>query len=174
MPVQAKPIARKHRTLPHRTDAERVILAGMLKDADELIPLLIDGGLCEDDFYHHPHRLCFARMVGLIETGSGACDLVELYQSLRARGELVELPGGACWLAELWETPPCFDGIERWWADGFEYPDVSLFIAAPVAAMRLVRWCAARRATIHAAREAERDAFDGVLGPGDSRLAVWR
>ncbi|MCE9566549.1 MAG: hypothetical protein K8U57_31380 [Planctomycetes bacterium] len=169
MPVQTM-TRRTHRMPPHCTTAERVILAGMMKDSDETIPPMVMGGLVVEDFYHHAHQLVFTTLLDLFNRFA-SCGPFDLYRTLERRGELAELghdPAG--WVFDLWHVQPWFSGIERWWADDFVPPDVSLFTAAPIAAARLIQWLAQRRAAIHAANELLRDARDGSMSPSDARV----
>ncbi|WP_439631404.1 DnaB-like helicase N-terminal domain-containing protein [Gemmata sp.] len=161
------PVQEVTRLPPHSTRAERVLLAGVLKDADEVVPAVARLGFAPDDLFHHAHRLVYATAVDLWNRNRG-CGPADVLLDLRRRDEAADLgPQPALWLADVTLTPPWFGGIERWWADGYEVPGVSLFTAAPVAAARLVAWLAKRRAAIHAANEILRDAMDGVIGPDE-------
>jgi hypothetical protein len=138
-----------------------------MKDADEVVPAVARLGLAADDLFHHAHQLVFTTAVGLWGRNRG-CGPADVLTDLRRRDEAADLgPQPGLWLADVTLTLPWFSGIERWWADGLEVPDVSLFVAAPAAAARLVVWLARRRAAIHAANEILRDALDGVRGPDE-------
>ncbi len=153
------PVQKKLTAPPHDTQAERMVLGSMLRDAEVAIPLVVSHGVLVGDLYHHSYRLVFARMIELFN-GDG-CDLVTVYRSLARRGELVELDpiSPSLWLAELWESA-------AWnWQDYQDEP------CGLVAAIERVLWMSERRDQIHLARTMLRDAFDGVHGP---RVRVYR
>ena len=168
---QKSQTSRSQKLPPHCTRAEHVILAAM-KDCDGTIPPMIAGGLVTTDFFHHAHQLCFTTLLDRFNRFQ-RCEAFDLYQTLDRRGELAELgPSPARWILDVQLTPPSFAGMEKWWAEGYEYPEASIFICAPLAAARLIQWLARRRAVIHAANAILRDATDGHLTPSDERLAI--
>ncbi len=82
---------------PNSIEAEQSLLGGLMLDAlawDKVADVIIG-----DDFYRKDHRLIFAAIAGLIESGS-PCDVVTVSEHLDGRGEL-ENAGGLEYLATL-------------------------------------------------------------------------
>jgi replicative DNA helicase len=90
------------RVPPQSPEAEESVLGGIMLDntaLDRVIELLQP-----DDFYRGAHRRIFRAMMELSER-SEPVDLITLSETLKARGELTEIGGGA-YLAELTERVP--------------------------------------------------------------------
>ena len=135
---------------PH---AERVVLCGLLKEHELVLPRLLDLGLTADDFAVHVHGLVYGACLDLAATGDGVVGPHSLYLVLTARRQWAELgPDPFEWVAGVWDCDP----TGAW--------------AVPSA--RRVVWLSTLRRAVYAARELERDAADGVLTPHDPRLAV--
>ena len=82
---------------PNSIEAEQSLLGGLMLDAlawDKVADVIIG-----DDFYRKDHRLIFAAIASLIESGS-PCDVVTVSEHLDGRGEL-ENAGGLEYLATL-------------------------------------------------------------------------
>ncbi len=82
---------------PNSIEAEQSLLGGLMLDAlawDKVADVIIG-----DDFYRKDHRLIFAAIAHLIESGS-PCDVVTVSEHLDGRGEL-ENAGGLEYLATL-------------------------------------------------------------------------
>jgi replicative DNA helicase len=89
--------------LSHDEDAERVVLAGLVREPELNAAAF---GLLADDFYAYPHRLVFAAAADLW-TRLEPVGLCEVYAELRATRQLADLgPRPAAWLAELIEADP--------------------------------------------------------------------
>lgn len=132
---------------PDDEEAERRLLAGLMREPDAVGLACIDARVAESDFYRHSHRLvwraCWALIGAGLESGAAA-----VFVALRASGHLPDLsrrPG--LWLAELLDEDPtgawCHDAIAR------------------------IKRAAVRRRVIHAALECVRDAYDGVRDTAD-------
>ena len=87
---------------PHRTDADRSVLGGMLIEANAL-ELAIEQ-LHEEDFYLPTHQAIFAAMRDIRNAG-GAVDLVTLSNELERHGKL-DMVGGPLYLSELMSFVP--------------------------------------------------------------------
>ena len=124
---------------PHNRDAERAALSALLVDP----PTTADGFdlLAADDFYFDAHQKLFAAARHLHDAGRPV-DLVHLFERLKAAGHLADV-GGAAYLGELPGLDPTGANLRHHAA--------------------LVREHAARRAVLHAATEAVRDARHAAL-----------
>lgn len=87
---------------PHSREAERSLLACMLRD-NEIIDEVI-GLVAKDDFYVFAHGVLFAGIVELREQGTGA-DIVSLAEWLTAQKQMEEI-GGYGYIAEIWDAHP--------------------------------------------------------------------
>src|SRR5690242_19206816 len=90
------------RVPPQSLEAEESVLGGIMLDNTTLDQVI--GMLQPDDFYRGAHRKVFRAMVALNEK-SEPVDLITLSETLKARGELVEV-GGAAFLTDLAERVP--------------------------------------------------------------------
>jgi replicative DNA helicase len=122
---------------PHNRDAERALLACMLRD-NLMIPeilLLIRA----EEFYGFGHQKIFTAIAHLANEGKAA-DVVTVAQEL-ARSKLMDEIGGPGYLADLWDASPSAANYRQY--------------------ATLIRDAAARRALIHAADEISQMAYDG-------------
>jgi replicative DNA helicase len=76
--------------MPHSLEAEREVLSAVL--VDQLVMDPLSEKLKAEDFYIERHRLIFAAMLGLHESGQ-AIDLVTLSQRLKDQGSFEKLGG---------------------------------------------------------------------------------
>lgn len=132
---------------PDDEEAERRLLAGLLREPERVGLACLERGVCGSDLYHHAHRLVWEACWQLIGAGleSGAA---AVYVALRAAGHLADLPRPAgLWLAELLDADP----TGMWHAD----------------AIRRVLRASVRRRVIRRASEVLRDARDGVSPTAD-------
>jgi replicative DNA helicase len=92
---------------PHNERAERVLLAGLIREPQLVTEACRHHGVRDGDLYVYAHRLVWDAAWSLIDSGL-VPDLVGVYQTLRCRGQLKELPdwNAAVWLWELYETDP--------------------------------------------------------------------
>jgi replicative DNA helicase len=136
---------------PNDEDAERVVLAGLLRQWAAVWREVRRAGLRRGDLYHHRHLLVWDAAAGLGASGRPV-SAVEVWREVGRRGHWGEWPqwgrdrtgrlGCAAWLVELLDVDPTgYWALEK--------------------AVR-VRDLAARRRVIHRARQAIRDAIDGV------------
>ena|GEM_PF-5630546 len=89
--------------LPHDTNAERVILSGLLKDFAFVRPRCV--GITEESFYWWHHRLVWRKLNALRSPGP-----YSLYLMV-SRREWPDLPQ---WIGEVWELDPTGCWVE--WA----------------------------------------------------------
>ena len=85
---------------PHNTEAEQVILAGILINNEILDDLITNIG--PDDFYKEAHRHIYRAMISIYDQGIDV-DLISLSDKLRKR-ELFERAGGLEYLSSLVEA----------------------------------------------------------------------
>jgi replicative DNA helicase len=100
----------KVRVLPHSVEAERAMLAAALLSPD-VLPA-VAGRLALDDFYLERHRLIYAAMVELRESGAGI-DLRTLQARLEHAGAW-ERSGGMAYLAALDLDLPDLGSVDRY------------------------------------------------------------
>ena len=87
---------------PNSIEAEQALIGGLMLDNaawDKVADIVV-----ADDFYRKDHRLIFAAIANLVESGS-PCDVVTLSEYLDKRGEL-EAAGGLEYLATLANETP--------------------------------------------------------------------
>jgi replicative DNA helicase len=131
---------------PHNPAAERAVLSAALAGpavADEVFE-----AVAEADFYLDAHRKLYAAFRRLHDAGR-PIDLACLFEELKAAGHLADI-GGATYLGDL---------------HGLDPTGASLYHHAAI-----VREHAVRRAVIHAAAAAIRDAQDGAV-PAEELVA---
>lgn len=91
---------------PHNEQAERRLLAGLLREPQLVTEACIRHGVTEGALYFHTHRLVWDAAWSLIDSGA-VPDLVGVWQVLVCRGQERELPHPpALWLAELYDADP--------------------------------------------------------------------
>jgi replicative DNA helicase len=136
---------------PHSREAERGVLAGVLRDPDarDAVARLLSAA----DFYFDPHRRVYEAAEAVAAAG-GPVDAVTVFEHLRRAGQAADL-GGADFLTDLLDADPTG-------ATAAHYA-------------RIVREKAAGRAVIRAATAAVRDLEDGrpadeVRGELEGRL----
>ena len=132
---------------PHDTEAERRLLAGLLREPALVGAECVRTGVSGDDLYHHAHRLVWYAAWETVAAGYTA-SAAGVYLVLAAASDLDELgPQPALWLADLLDADPtgawCYDACER------------------------VKRAAIRRGVMHRAMTMLRDARDGVLATGE-------
>jgi replicative DNA helicase len=93
---------------PQDLDAERAVLAGVIRDNDAVNRVVELVG--PDDFYQPSHRLVFAAMLDLSDRGAPV-DAITLAEALRAGGRLDDA-GGRAAIAGLADATPTAVGIE--------------------------------------------------------------
>lgn len=91
------------RMLPNSREAEISVLGSIVRENDVLADVLqiVRGA---DEFYHHAHRIIFATILALYQSGK-PIDLVTLGQSL-TDAKKIEDVGGYDALAKLWDAAP--------------------------------------------------------------------
>lgn len=89
--------------LPLEVESEKLILGSVLRNADKYFPLAA-ASLAAADFAINAHRMIWARIVELRETGQ-SLDYVSVYSALRAREE-DEAVGGLTFLTSLTSDLP--------------------------------------------------------------------
>jgi replicative DNA helicase len=96
--------------LPNNLEAERSILGAILLEEKAINVAL--GTIEATDFYLDSHRRIFAKMVEVIDSGSGL-DLITLKNALQSSNEL-EATGGAAYLVSLTDGLPRAMNIEHY------------------------------------------------------------
>ncbi len=96
--------------IPRTPEAERAVIGAVLIDS-RLLPRACEL-IGTEDFYSEPHRLIFASLMRLAETGA-AIDVVTLKQDLADRGELVTV-GGPAYIGSLIDGVPLSSNISHY------------------------------------------------------------
>jgi len=95
---------------PHSIEAESSVLGGLLLDNgawDRVGDLLVDG-----DFYRYEHKLVYAAIGALVNTGRPA-DVITVYEHLQTLGKAEEI-GGLGYLNALAQYVPSASNIRRY------------------------------------------------------------
>ncbi|HWB00773.1 MAG TPA: replicative DNA helicase [Pirellulales bacterium] len=132
------------RTPPHSVEAERAVLGSAMLDPrllDELAAILDSP----DAFHVHAHQVLYQHMLAMDADGA-QLDVALLRERLRQHGDL-EAVGGSLYVAEVLQSVPTA-------ANAVYYANI-------------VRGYALRRATIHAAADILRDAYEGTIDTTD-------
>lgn len=95
---------------PQNLEAELSVLGAMLLDGESVITAA--ELLKPEDFYQDSHRLLFAAMLELAETGKPV-DMVTVAENLRSQGNL-ERVGGVAFVASLANSVPTAANIEHY------------------------------------------------------------
>jgi replicative DNA helicase len=91
--------------LPHDARAERIALAGLLREPH--LNRRAFAVLRPADFYEYPHRILYAVVYDLWVDFAREVSLAAVYAELRARGQLAELGHNpALHLADVWDADP--------------------------------------------------------------------
>ena len=143
---------------PSEIGAEMIVICGMIKEPELVVPR-VAAILTRESFSVWCHGLAFLRLVELYNSDANGIygpGPFGLYWRLRLRNELVDFGGGMRgymrWITDVWNCDPT--GME-----------------ATIAAQKVARMATIRN-LIFAARELERDAFDGAITPDDPRLVL--
>lgn len=120
--------------MPHDEQAERVLLAGLMRERELVLRACEYSGVVVGDLYFHAHQLVWGAI------WEGANGAAEVYRGLWLDGVLLELGlRPALWLADVLDEDPtgawCYT------------------------ACRTIKDTSRRRDVIHKAREAIRDAM---------------
>src|ERR687887_646867 len=89
---------------PQNLEAESSVLGAMMVSDGAIAPVILDGGLRDEDFYRERHRLVFRAITSLYEQGEPV-DALTVSELLTQRGELTEA-GGKEAVSELASTVP--------------------------------------------------------------------
>lgn len=103
-------VSREERVPPQNLEAEESVLGSMLIDKDAAI--YCADVLDPQDFYKETHRVIFARMLEMLDSGEPT-DLVTVSDKLRATGELDRV-GGASFLGMLANFVPTAANVEHY------------------------------------------------------------
>ena len=98
------------RTPPHSIEAEQSVLGGLLLDNSSWDRL--GGFLRDEDFYRFDHRLIFQHITKLI-TASKPADVITVFESLQAAGQVDET-GGIEYLNSLARNTPSAANIRHY------------------------------------------------------------
>ncbi|MEA4862435.1 MAG: replicative DNA helicase [Victivallaceae bacterium] len=102
------------RPLPHNLEAERSVLAAMLREPGECVDEVVEvlGEAAGGMFYSHQHREVFEAIIDLKRSNMGV-DLLTVAQRLSERGTIEKI-GGEVFLAELYGSIATTANLESW------------------------------------------------------------
>lgn len=92
---------------PHSIEAEQSVLGGLMLDADAWDK--VAETVVKEDFYSRSHRMIFAAMHRLVETGQ-PIDLITVSEQLELENQLEEA-GGFAYLGEIAKNTPSAGNI---------------------------------------------------------------
>lgn len=96
---------------PHSIEAEQSVIGGILLEGDKALDR-IEGLLAEDDFYRQEHRLIFAAVRTLANSGS-PIDVITVAEALELSGILQRI-GGLPYLGSIAQNVPSAANIKRY------------------------------------------------------------
>ena len=97
------------KNLPHSVESERMVLGVVILNNEAISQA---ARLKPSDFFSPAHSKIWARMIALVQRGSGI-DPITLQEELRRGGELEEV-GGAAYIASLFDGVPRFSNIRNY------------------------------------------------------------
>ncbi|MCP3968075.1 MAG: replicative DNA helicase [Lentisphaerae bacterium] len=103
----------EERPQPHNLEAERAVLAAMLKEPSTCIDIAIQSLGTEEVFYSHVHRELFKTIADIYNQSSTGVDLIAIADQLTKTGKLDEM-GGQVFLADLYNTIATTVNIDGW------------------------------------------------------------
>jgi replicative DNA helicase len=101
------------RPQPHNLEAERAVIAAMLRDPDACIDIAMENLGSAEVFYSHAHRELFNALVELKNDNTLGVDLISLAHKLSANDSLEDI-GGEVFLAELYDSIATTANLESW------------------------------------------------------------
>ncbi len=112
--VRVPGVIAEDRPQPHNHDAERAVLAAMLREPSPCVDMAIELlGNNADVFYSHAHREIFKAIEGIFNDTELKVDLISLAHQLTKRDSLEDI-GGEIYLAELYNTIATTANLESW------------------------------------------------------------
>ncbi|MDD2701577.1 MAG: replicative DNA helicase [Sideroxydans sp.] len=96
---------------PHSIEAEQSVIGAILLEGDKALDR-IEGVIVDADFYRQEHRLIFAALRKLSNSG-GTIDVITAAEALEAAGSL-ERTGGLAYLGGLAQNTPSAANIKRY------------------------------------------------------------
>jgi replicative DNA helicase len=101
------------RPQPHSLEAERAVLAAMLREPRPCVDMVIEQLGTADAFYSHIHREIFKAIDALYNESDLGVDLISVAHQLAKNGTLEDI-GGEIFLAELYNSIATTANLESW------------------------------------------------------------
>ncbi|MDD5596977.1 MAG: replicative DNA helicase [Victivallaceae bacterium] len=101
------------RPQPHSLEAERAVLAAMLREPRPCIDMVTEQLGTADAFYSHIHREVFKAVDALYNQSDLGVDLISVAHQLTKNGTLEDI-GGEIFLAELYNSIATTANLESW------------------------------------------------------------
>jgi replicative DNA helicase len=98
---------------PHNLDAERAIIAAMMREPDSCIDMAVERLGDKSVFYSYIHQELFETLVEMKNSNNVEVDLITLAHHLEKQNKL-EGVGGEIFLVELYDAIPTTANIESW------------------------------------------------------------
>ncbi|MEI8244510.1 MAG: replicative DNA helicase [Lentisphaerota bacterium] len=101
------------RPQPHNLEAERAVIAAMLREPSPCVDIVLELLKNENVFYSHIHREIFKAVTAIHKKGDMDIDLISIAHQLAKQGRLEDI-GGEVFLAELYGSISTTVNIETW------------------------------------------------------------
>jgi replicative DNA helicase len=111
--VKLPGIVAEDRPQPHNLDAERAVLAAMLREPQPCVDIAIENIGNADAFYSHIHREVFNAITKLYNDTDLGVDLISVAHQLSKDGRLEDI-GGEVFLAELYNSIATTANLDSW------------------------------------------------------------
>ena len=101
------------RPQPHNLEAEKAVIAAMLREPHPCVDIAIELLHNEEVFYSHIHREIFKTVTEIYNNTEMSVDLISIAHQLAKNGKLEDI-GGEVFLAELYGSISTTVNIETW------------------------------------------------------------
>ncbi len=101
------------RPQPHNLEAEKAVIAAMLREPHPCVDIAIELLHNEEVFYSHIHREIFKTIAEIYNNTEMSVDLISIAHQLAKNGKLEDI-GGEIFLAELYGSISTTVNIETW------------------------------------------------------------
>ncbi|MFA6104682.1 MAG: replicative DNA helicase [Victivallaceae bacterium] len=101
------------RPQPHNLEAEKAVIAAMLREPHPCVDIAVELLHNEEVFYSHIHREIFKAVKDIYDNAEMSVDLISIAHQLARSGKLEDI-GGEVFLAELYGSISTTVNIETW------------------------------------------------------------
>ena len=101
------------RPQPHNLEAEKAVIAAMLREPHPCVDIAVELLHNEEVFYSHIHREIFKTIIEIYNNTEMSVDLISIAHQLAKTGRLEDV-GGEIFLAELYASIATTVNIETW------------------------------------------------------------